>query len=436
MLQKEKKIILSLGGSLIYPEKGININFLRKFDRFIRDRVKEGKQFFIVCGGGFVARKYQNASKKVIGSIKHNDVDWLGIHATRINAHLLRTIFRDIAHPKIITQYDEKEIIKEPVVIAAGWKPGWSTDYCAIKLAENYDSKIIVNLSNIETVYETDPRVNPQASPIWTTSWEYFRTLIEKKWTPGLSVPFDPVASELAQKLGLTVIILKGDDLKNLDNLFAGRKFKGTTITSLKPDGSFFNRFYSEKGKSKKSNGSDGWLNFYNPLRDFYRAVAIRLFLKPKSLLDVGCGEGRMVKYLRFLGVDAWGLDISKHLISRTSGELGKFLKQGDILNIPFANSSFEVVTTFDVLEHIPTENLPRAVSECNRVAQKLVLHKNYTSENWWIRHTHISDVSHVSLFTRNWWQKFWKEQGFSPAGVCYPSLPAFMETLFLLEKK
>jgi uridylate kinase len=231
MLKKENIIIISLGGSIIYDKKGLNVNFLRKFDHFIRKQVKAGKRFLIVCGGGLVCRKYQTASRAVIGTISSYDIDWVGIQATRINAHLLRTIFKDIAAPRIINEYSYKQTVGDwPIIICSGWKPGWSTDYDAVLLARDFGAKIILNLSNIDMVYDKNPSKYPDAKPVLKTNWGYFRRLVGDKWEPGLNVPFDPVASKLAEKLGLVVIIVRGDDFTNLEKIFADKKFKGTVI--------------------------------------------------------------------------------------------------------------------------------------------------------------------------------------------------------------
>lgn len=436
MLEKEQTIIISLGGSLIYTQDGINTDFLKKFEIFIRGRINKGKQFYIVCGGGFIARKYQQSAREIIGEIRHDDVDWLGIHATQINAHLLRTIFADIAHPRVIDQYAEKELVRERIVIAAGWKPGWSTDYCAVKVAENYNVKTLVNLSNIDVVYDKHPGQDKNASPIEKTSWAYFRKLVGERWDPGLNVPFDPIASKLAHELGLTVIIVKGDNFKNLENLFSGRKFKGTVIRPSGQNGVFYNRSHFENYKIGfvKKFGFVGKLLIF--LRDLYRALKLKILLNPKSLLHVGSGMGEMVAILRFLGVEAYGLEISKYLYSKAPPGVKKFLKLGTILNIPYPDSSFDVVASGDVLEHVATEDLETAVKECNRVSKQYILHKIFTSENLWIKYLHSNDISHVSVFSKSWWLKFWQENGYSLASKFYPTLPTFMETIFLLKKK
>lgn len=230
-IPKQKIIIISVGGSLIIPKGGIDINFLRKLNVFIRTEVKNGKKFFLVAGGGGIMRHYRDAAKSVIKDISNEDLDWLAIHNTRVNAHLLRTIFHDLAHPRIIENYDHKlENWTEPVVIGAGWKPGWSTDYDAVILARDYKVKLIINLSNIDYVYDKDPNKYKNAKKLQEITWTEMEKIVGNKWTPGLNMPFDPIATRLAKKLGLTVVIAHGKKFDNLNLIISGESFKGTVI--------------------------------------------------------------------------------------------------------------------------------------------------------------------------------------------------------------
>jgi len=222
-------IIVSLGGSLIVPEE-IDVLFLKKFSDMIRLYVEQGKKFIIITGGGKTARRYQKAASEV-STLNEEDLDWIGIHSTRLNAHLIRTIFRDIAHPVIVKNPTKKESFKESVLVAAGWKPGCSTDFDAVLLAKLYKVKKLVNLTNIEYVYDKDPKKFPDAKRIEKISWADFRKIVGDKWDPGLNMPFDPVASKEAQKLKLEVAIMKGSDLENFENYIQGKGFKGTTIS-------------------------------------------------------------------------------------------------------------------------------------------------------------------------------------------------------------
>jgi uridylate kinase len=116
------------------------------------------------------------------------------------------------------------------VLVAAGWKPGFSSDYDAVLLAERFQADAVINLSNIEKVYTDDPKKNPNAQPIDRISWADFRAMVGDEWVPGKNVPFDPVASRHAAKIGLKVICAAGKNLENLRKILAGEDFTGTTI--------------------------------------------------------------------------------------------------------------------------------------------------------------------------------------------------------------
>lgn len=226
-------VILSLGGSLIVPKEGIDTQFLTNFNHFIRKQIAEKKRrFFIICGGGATTRHYQQAATEVVDHpLSDEDKDWLGIHSTRLNAHLIRTIFRDIAYPRIFKHYDSDYDIKdEPVICCSGWKPGWSTDYDAVLIAEKYGGKRIFNLSNIDKVYNKDPRKFEDAKPIEKISWTEFEKLVGNKWVPGLNAPFDPIATQKAKNLSLTVVILNGKNIYNLEAAIDNKPFIGSTI--------------------------------------------------------------------------------------------------------------------------------------------------------------------------------------------------------------
>ncbi len=224
--------VLSLGGSLVVPPTGIDIQFLSAFNEFIRHQVSASKRrFFIVVGGGATTRSYQAAAQEVRHEqIENEDLDWIGIHVTRLNAQMIRTIFRDIADPRVIKHYEIILKIDKPVAIAAGWKPGWSTDYCAVTLAQDYGFKTVVNLTNIDQVHDKDPRKFPDAKPLVHMKWKEYREIAGDKWTPGMNLPFDPIASRLADELGITVKILNGKNLPNLEAALNSQPFQGTTI--------------------------------------------------------------------------------------------------------------------------------------------------------------------------------------------------------------
>lgn len=226
---ERERIVVSVGGSLIVPD-GIDIDFLKRFKALILEKVQRGFTFSIIAGGGKTARRYQDAANAVT-PLTPQDLDWIGIHSTRLNAQLLRNIFVGYAHSQIIKNPTIDIETEEPITIAAGWQPGWSTDYCAVLVAKNIGAQCLVNLSNIDYVYDSDPRKNPAAEKIEKIAWPKFRALIPKEWDPGLSSPFDPVAAREAESLGLEVAIINGTKLGEFSNYLDGKPFIGTVIS-------------------------------------------------------------------------------------------------------------------------------------------------------------------------------------------------------------
>lgn len=222
-------IVISVGGSVLVPKTGVDVAYLAAFRDLIRREARNGKRFIIVVGGGHTAREYQRAASSVV-RLKPEDVDWLGIHATRLNAQLLRSVFRDVAAHRVVKDPTKPLRWDDAVLVAAGWKPGWSTDYVAVRLANKYGAKRIVNLTNIDAVYDKDPTRYETAEPYERMTWKQFRAIVGSTWSPGANAPFDPVASKLAHRWGMEVVIAKGTDLKNAARIIAGKPFNGTII--------------------------------------------------------------------------------------------------------------------------------------------------------------------------------------------------------------
>jgi uridylate kinase len=225
-----KKIIISLGGSLMVPDE-IDVSFIKKFKDLIESYVNKQYRFYIIVGGGKICRRYQSAANE-LARLSPEETDWIGIHVTRLNAHFMRVIFKELAYPDIITDPELAEDIKHPVVIGAGWKPGWSTDFDAIILAKTVGAERVINLTNTDYVYDSDPKHNPDAKKITDISWADFRNIIPKEWQPGLNSPFDPIASKEAEANGIEVAIMNGQNIENLSKYLDDLKFEGTIIRS------------------------------------------------------------------------------------------------------------------------------------------------------------------------------------------------------------
>lgn len=223
--------VISLGGSLIAPG-GVDTAFLTGFrgcavEYLARD---ESRKLIMVCGGGSLARDYQHAFREVAGGGQDDDLDWIGIAATRVNGELVRRVFRQWCIEDLVTDPTAVSVFAGRVMVAAGWKPGFSTDYDAVVLAQRFSADSIVNLSNIAKVYSDDPKKNPEATPIDAMSWLRFKGIVGEDWAPGKNAPFDPVAARAAAESRIRVVVADGKNLENLRAILEGKTFVGTTI--------------------------------------------------------------------------------------------------------------------------------------------------------------------------------------------------------------
>jgi len=226
--------VISLGGSIVAPDR-VDIEFLKDFTNLIRFFIEKdtNNRFIFVVGGGGPARLYQNAYREISSDkIKDEEADWIGIMATRLNAQLIKAVMGQWCNQEVVYNPLQVDPLTGHVLVAAGWKPGFSTDYDAVLLAERFGAEMVINLSNIEKVYTADPKTDPNAKPIDKITWADFRSMVGDEWVPGKNVPFDPIASRHAEKIGLKVICAAGKNLDNLKKILNGEDFFGTTICS------------------------------------------------------------------------------------------------------------------------------------------------------------------------------------------------------------
>ncbi len=227
---KKEVVVLSLGGSLIIPDS-IDTNFLKKFKKTILRNAKKYK-FVIVCGGGSIARKYISSLREI--GINEKLQSYSGVSATRMNARFMSYFFnfnpeRGIPHTM---KHLQKYVEKNDVVFcgALEYKPNQTSDATATEIAKHFKS-IFINLTNVPGVYTKNPMEHKDAKFIPRMSWiELYRKTNKNKYKPGQHLILDQTATKTILKSKITTYVL-GKNMKNLDRLLNGRKFKGTIIT-------------------------------------------------------------------------------------------------------------------------------------------------------------------------------------------------------------
>lgn len=225
-------VILSLGGSLLCPPSGPETKVIKRYAQWLKKLAKQYRYVVAFTGGGQIARQYITLARQMHTNVSAVDQDWVGIRASRLNAELLRVACGELADPEIITDPRIKLRSQKRILIGAGWKPGRSTDYDAVRLAVENAVPIVYNLSNIKYLYNRDPIKYPDAKPVKQLTWPDYFAITGRHWRPGLNTPFDPVAAKLAYQEKIVVHILHGAYLANVDRALAGQPFVGTMLST------------------------------------------------------------------------------------------------------------------------------------------------------------------------------------------------------------
>jgi len=227
---KKEIIVISLGGSLIIPDN-VDEKLLMAFKRTLIKNTTKYK-FIVVCGGGSIARKYINALKKT--GANSNFQSFAGISATRMNARFMSYFFgydQSIGIPHEMKSV--KEYIKNKDIIFCGaleYKPNQTSDTTSAEVATALKAEFI-NLTDVFGLYNKNPKEHKDAKFIPNISWKDFDKIANKmKFEPGQHFVLDQTASRIIMKNKIKTYIL-GKDMKELDNLLNGRKFKGTIIS-------------------------------------------------------------------------------------------------------------------------------------------------------------------------------------------------------------
>ena len=223
-MRKMKKIVISLGGSLINPGK-INYKFLLEFKATIRKFSRY--KIVIVTGGGKIARDYIEALSDKSEKIR----SLIGIKTTKLNAMLVSNFLdNEIVVPDSLKEVEKLSRMKGIVVCGAlGYREKMTSDGTAADVARYLKADLLINMTNVKGFYDKDPRKFKNAKLISEIGFFDFLKMVNKiKYKPGQHFVLDQIAAGIIAKHKIKTVILKCPD--ELDKCLNNKKFTGTVI--------------------------------------------------------------------------------------------------------------------------------------------------------------------------------------------------------------
>lgn len=162
----------------------------------------------------------------------------------------------------------------------------------------------------------------------------------------------------------------------------------------------------------------------YYPKIHFIRFIMQYLKKDNITWLDIGCAKGYLVQELLENGINAYGIDNSEYAIKNALSLVRKKIQKGSVSKIPFEYEKFDVVSLFDVIEHIHPKDTEKAINEIHRVLKPngvLIL----TTVNPCYIGPWITDFTHINVRPQKYWKivlekKFKTKINYLPAFLKY----------------
>jgi uridylate kinase len=222
------RAVVKLGGALFRRDP--DVTALKEMGKVLGGFVGEGNQLVLVAGGGENARTYISAARKL--GAEESTCDLLGIQITRANAELMRLAIGSAASSKIPTTLGDLPHLvgSGKTVVMGGLQPGQSTSAVAALAAEITRSEILVNGTDVEGVYDEDPKKNPKAKLIRSVHVDKLLT-----WAMGGEVfagryeLLDPLAIKILQRAKIPTRFVSLEDPTNIIAALRGKDI-GTRV--------------------------------------------------------------------------------------------------------------------------------------------------------------------------------------------------------------
>jgi uridylate kinase len=223
-------VVVSIGGSVL-----LTGDRDREYLASLADLLgRLGRRFplAVTTGGGRTARDYIRLGRAL--GLTEVELDELGIEVTRLHAHLLAARIGPPApsHPPETIRATVAALRAGSPVVLGGTEPGHTTDGVASLLAVRLRAARVVNATDVDGVYDRDPRTAPDARRREQIRWPEFRSMVERGATgeAGQNFLFDRLGADLLSRAAIPLAVVAGRDLANLEKAVLGRPFAGTMV--------------------------------------------------------------------------------------------------------------------------------------------------------------------------------------------------------------
>lgn len=222
------KVIVRVGGSVVGSP--LNASLIGKYVDLLKSLKQQGHEVVAVVGGGSLAREFIRVAEDL--GLEESQKDWAAIHVSRLFAQLFVLGLGDVGCGKVPVSLDEAEecLRSGKIVVLGGLRPGMTTDSVAALVGERVNADLLVKGSNIDGIYNKDPRKYFSAKKLDLIKFEDLGKIFEADiHRAGINQVIDPEAVKILSRCRLRTIVVDGYKSQNVLDAVNGKKI-GTVV--------------------------------------------------------------------------------------------------------------------------------------------------------------------------------------------------------------
>lgn len=217
------RVVIKLSGRVFSGETGDEIY---SYAEMLGELAEQGVQPVVVAGGGKVARHYIGIARGF--GMDEASLDIIGIEVSRLNARMLiAALGPGRAHPGVPADLEQvtEAALGGRIVVVGGLHPGQSTNATAALIAEKVGARRFVNATDVDGIYDADPRTNKGARLFDRITTRQCRELLggENSMAGGYDL-MDIVALKVIERSRLPTVVLKSDPAIIKAAILGGKK--------------------------------------------------------------------------------------------------------------------------------------------------------------------------------------------------------------------
>lgn len=223
--------VVKLGGRVLFKERRLDLEYVRGLKEVLKAALALYDGIVTVVGGGDVARNYISWGREL--GLSESSLDMVGIRLSRVNASLFWAYFHGVTPPDIPATISEAIALLPAwrLIFLGGLQPAQSTTTVAALVAEALGADRLVIATDVDGVYEEDPKVNPQARKLDEVTVDQLERILVRDVRAGGYALLDSLAVAVIKRGCLDARVVCGKPPSNILAALRGER-EGTRIVT------------------------------------------------------------------------------------------------------------------------------------------------------------------------------------------------------------